>query len=174
MAIPTILTILAIVVAPFLAVWAQSQLDAKRTDRAKRHRIFKVLMATRGEELARDRVQALNMINLEFCQKGDTEVRAAWKAYLDTLNNAPTPTDDPGWIALHTTWVDDCINKSTELLEAMANRLGYSFDKVDILRGCYAPQGHFNERINNADMRTLMLQLLRGESALRVSPTEPS
>ena len=60
------LMIIAILIAPFLAVFAQRQIDLWREQRQRKLWVFKTLMATRGRTLSPEHVQALNMIELEF------------------------------------------------------------------------------------------------------------
>ncbi len=60
------LMILAVLFSPFLAVFAQRKIDLAREKRGHRLWIFRTLMATRGNRLSLDHVQALNSIELFF------------------------------------------------------------------------------------------------------------
>lgn len=60
------LMIIAILIAPFLAVFAQRRIDIWREHRQRKLWVFKTLMATRGRALAPEHVQALNMIELDL------------------------------------------------------------------------------------------------------------
>ncbi len=53
--------ILAVAVAPFLAVFAQTKINERKEKRNNRLWIFRTLMATRGNKLSMDHVQALNL-----------------------------------------------------------------------------------------------------------------
>jgi hypothetical protein len=44
------------------------------------------LMATRGNALHYRHVEALNLIDVEFFDASEKDVRETWKAYLDHLN----------------------------------------------------------------------------------------
>lgn len=65
------LMILAVLVAPFLAVFAQKQIELWREQRSRKLWVFKTLMATRGRALSLEHVQALNVIDLEFTKPSD-------------------------------------------------------------------------------------------------------
>lgn len=66
MSLTDLITIVALLVAPFLAVFAQKQIEIWREKKSTKVWIFKTLMATRGRTLSLEHVQALNMIDLEF------------------------------------------------------------------------------------------------------------
>ena len=75
--------IVAILIAPFLAVFAQRQIDLWREQRQRKLWVFKTLMATRGRTLSPEHVQALNMIELEFQKSSEKPILYAWKEYYD-------------------------------------------------------------------------------------------
>lgn len=75
--------IVAILIAPFLAVFAQRQIDLWREQRQRKLWVFKTLMATRGRTLSPEHVQALNMIELEFQKSSEKPILDAWKEYYD-------------------------------------------------------------------------------------------
>ena len=87
MTISDVLMIVAVLVAPFLAVFAQKQIELWRERRARKLWVFKTLMATRGRALSVEHVQALNMIDLEFTKASEKEILSAWKLYHDHLNS---------------------------------------------------------------------------------------
>jgi hypothetical protein len=60
------LMILAILLSPFLAVFAQRKIDLSREKRGHKLWIFRTLMATRGNKISLEHVQALNSIELFF------------------------------------------------------------------------------------------------------------
>ena len=64
-----VLTILAVILGPILAVQAQKAIERWRERRNRKLWVFKTLMATRGSRLSPNHVQALNMIDLEFSVK---------------------------------------------------------------------------------------------------------
>ena len=63
MTLTDILTILAVFLAPVVAVQVQKWLEVFREQRARKLWIFKTLMATRAATVSQEHVQALNMID---------------------------------------------------------------------------------------------------------------
>jgi hypothetical protein len=87
------INIVAILVAPLVAVQLSLWLERRKQRRLRQLETFRTLMATRASGLAPDHVKALNMIDVEFygSDKGSKAVLQAWRAYLDHLNMAATP-----------------------------------------------------------------------------------
>ena len=77
--------ILAVLFSPFLAVFAQRKIDLCREKRGHRLWIFRTLMATRGNKISLEHVQALNSIELFFDNpkkdKNIVEKSGAWYSY---------------------------------------------------------------------------------------------
>jgi len=92
-----ILTILAILISPLIAVQVTELLNKIKLNRQRKLDIFKDLMATRAAGLSPTHVGALNRIDIEFY--GVSEVSEAWKEYHDHLGlsvNIETEDTD-GW-----------------------------------------------------------------------------
>src|SRR5580704_11566902 len=82
-----ILTIVALIMGPVLAVQAQKVIDRAREGKNRRLWVFKTLMATRHATLSIDHVSALNRIDLEFVDnKKYHKVLEAWRQYFDNLS----------------------------------------------------------------------------------------
>lgn len=166
MTISDYLLILAVLIAPFLAVFAQKQIETWKSQRDMKLWIYKTLMASRGASLSLQHVQALNMIDLEYSDKNkkEKEVRRIWKEYLDHLASL---TKDP---ELQKTalpaWIDKNNDYLAELLQTMGHCFGYNFDKVHIKRGIYIPQGHAEEEREQRELRVHTLKILKGEKPL--------
>ena len=89
------LMILAILLAPLIAVQVQKYTEILLEKHRRKLRIFYTLMGTRAIRLSPEHVQALNMIDIEFYgrkifgftyqSKAEKEVQNAWKEYLDHL-----------------------------------------------------------------------------------------
>ena len=60
------LMITVVLLAPFIAVFAQRKIDLIREKRNHRLWVFRTLMATRGNKISLEHVQALNSIELIF------------------------------------------------------------------------------------------------------------
>lgn len=69
----------AVLLSPFLAVFAQSKIDLIREKRGQKLWIFRTLMANRGNKLSLEHVQALNSIELFFDDlKKDKNILEKW------------------------------------------------------------------------------------------------
>jgi hypothetical protein len=156
------ITILAIVYAPIIALKVQRQGDEAREQRGRKLWIFKTLMGYRAIRLNPNYVQALNMIDIEFTDPSEKEIRDVWKELLDH----------------YTVWgeksemqrkVDEKadLDKSNDLLAdmlvKMGRGLGYQFDKVYIKKGFYYPEGLGNIEQEQHALRRLLLALLSGK-----------
>ncbi|MBL6957301.1 MAG: hypothetical protein ISR54_10905 [Chlorobium phaeobacteroides] len=164
MALNEVLMIVAIILAPVIAVQVQKWLEIFREERGRRLRIFKTLMATRAANVSPEHVQALNMIDLEFQGKRYKSVTDAWKTYLDHLASFPKDSEE----AIQQQWVDKRIDRLTTLLMEMGKCLGYEFDEVHVKKGVYAPEAHGQLENENMLIRRGLLRLLYGDSALKM------
>lgn len=160
------LLIIAVLVAPFLAVFVQKQIENWKSKRDMKLWIFKTLMATRGATISEQHVQALNMIDLEFSDKNkkEKEVKRIWKEYLDHL--ASLPKDPEEQKAALPSWSEKSNDYLSELLQAMGRCFGYDFDKVHIKRGIYTPEGHTQVEIEQRALRFYALQVLTGKNPI--------
>lgn len=157
------LMILAVLVAPILAVQVQKWLERYRDYRERKLRIFKILMATRATGLSAEHVQALNLIDLEFVGKKYRKTREYWKEYLNHLDNFPREDEK-----LLPVWGDKKVDLLVKLLIEMGNALGYQFDTVNIKKGAYLPEGHTRIEQEISLLRKRGLQVLFGDAALKM------
>jgi len=166
MTISDILLIIAVLVAPFLAVFVQKKIETWKIKRDTKLWIFKTLMATRGATLSSQHVQALNMIDLEFSDKDkkEKEVKRIWKEYLDHL--ASLPKDPESSKAALPSWIEKNSEYLADLLQAMGACFGYDFDKVHIKRGIYSPEGHTKDELEQRALRFFALEVLSGKKPL--------
>ncbi|MDO9518950.1 MAG: hypothetical protein Q7L19_01900 [Pseudohongiella sp.] len=158
-----VITILAILLAPLLAVQVQKWLEVFREERGRKLWIFKTLMATRANNVSSEHVQALNMIDLEFRGKKYKAVTDGWKAYLDHLTSYPN--DDE---SVQKQWSERRIDRLTTLLMEMGNCLGYEFDEVHVKKGVYAPEAHGQIENEHILIRRGLIRLLYGEANLKM------
>jgi len=161
------LMIMAVLVAPFLAVFAQKQIELWREKRSRKLWIFKTLMATRGRTLTPEHVQALNMIDLEFTEISDKMVINKWKEYHDHLNSYPRDGDNQKERAV--IWTQKTEELLAVLLVSMGASLGFEFDSVQIRRGAYNPEGHVNADIELQLLRRMVIEWLGGDRKVAVS-----
>jgi hypothetical protein len=166
MKLAEVLTIIAVLLAPVVAVQVQKWLELFREDRARKLWIFKTLMATRAATVSPEHVQALNMIDLEFRGTRYRPVTAAWKTYLDHLGSYPK--DDEKRQAV---WGERRVDLLTTLLLAMGHALGYEFDDVHVKKGIYAPEAHGQIENENILIRRGLLRLLYGDAEIKMKVT---
>jgi hypothetical protein len=134
-----ILTILAILSGPIIALELQRRLDKGREARNRKLWVFKNLMAYRNTPLSPNFVQALNLIDIEFEADISTEkaVRTAWKVLLDHFVDLAKYNDSNTIVPTSETKKSGDL--TTNLLMAMGKALGYDFDEVQIKKGAYYP-----------------------------------
>lgn len=159
-----IISLLAIIIGPILAVQIQKYLERIRDNKNRKVNIFKTLMATRGTSLSTLHVEALNRIDLEFSNiRKYRKVVEAWKEYFDNLSNPPKTDQD------FTLWGANNIELFINLLYEMGHSLGFKFDKVVIKRNIYSPEGHARIERENNQMRLSLLKILEGEQAFPIN-----
>jgi len=159
---------LAVLCSPFLAVFAQRKIDVMREKRGHRLWIFRTLMATRGNRVSLDHVQALNSIELFFdYPKKDKIIVDKWNEYLDHFGHGPKEGDKDYAVKI-SSWVERGDDLLAELLQTMGKALGYNFDIVKIKRGIYIPRAHGEEQNDYFNIRKGMVEILGGKSSLPV------
>lgn len=147
----TFLMVLAILLAPVVAIQVSVWLDKRREAKKRKLEIFRSLMATRLTTMYPQHVEALNRIDLEFYGRSKKlkGIQEAWKVYLDHLGVGTPPAtkleekDPAKKERLDKKWEDWTSKKQdllTKLLYEMARYFGYDFDEVFIKRGHYIPQ----------------------------------
>ena len=163
--------IIAVILGPVIAVQLQKFIERWREVNGRKLAIFKALMATRATPVSLDHVQALNMIDLEFygTKSNDKAVTEAWKNYLDHLNNGPKDFDSPSFNTRIDAWSSKNSDYLADLLYAMAQDLGYKFDKVQLKRGAYYPQGHVDIEQEQTMLRRGIAEIVLGKKALPIS-----
>lgn len=159
-----VLTILAIIIGPIIAVQLSQFLERRRQKNAGKEWVFKTLMRTRVTSLNPSHVEALNMIDVEFhgTNRKNKEVVAAWKLYLDNLGDITTPKE-----IKHSKRNDLFL----DLLYNMAKSLGYDFDKEHIKNTTYVPQSFVDLEREQQLIRNVVIGVLDGKFDIPVSIT---
>ncbi|GHT38792.1 hypothetical protein AGMMS49965_03160 [Bacteroidia bacterium] len=158
MTVDEIITVVALILGPILAVQVATFLERRRNVKNRRVDIFKTLMATRGSSLSMAHVEALNRIDLEFSNdKKYKKIVEAWKEYFDNLGQR-VETDEQFIV-----WTAKNEELLANLLYEMGQSLGYKFDKVLIKRNIYSPVGHANVEKENGMIRRGLLDFLNSE-----------
>jgi hypothetical protein len=165
------MVIAATIAGPILAVQAQKWVEIFRERRSRKLSVFQTLMATRAARVSAEHVKALNMIDLVFYgsrtlgithpTKTEQAVLNTWHEYLDHLNTKVDESSIPVWAANG----DELF---TNLLFAIALDVRFKFDRVQLKKGVYSPMAHGNLESEHDAIRKLLLQLLSGNSALKM------
>ncbi len=160
-----ILTIVAIILGPIMAVQVDKFIARRRDTKKGKIWIFKTLMATRGTVLSISHVEALNRIDLEFSDSKDFhQVLSNWKEYFDNLSQRKAETQEELIV-----WNARNEELLANLLFEMGLSLGYKFDKALIKRNIYYPSGHGKMERENELIRQGLLNVLHNESSLSVN-----
>lgn len=162
-----IISILAVLFSPLVALQVSEVLQRRREQRQRRQQVFKTLMATRASGLAPEHVQALNMIDIEF-YGADSKSKAvlnAWKAYLDHLNSSQANAE---------IWLTKKEDLFVDLLYEMARHVGFEFDKTHIRRTSYFPKGIGDVETDQYVIRKGVAAILSGKSSLPISVSSVS
>jgi hypothetical protein len=166
--------VLATLLGPILAVQAQKAVERARERRSRKSWVFHQLMATRAARVSPEHVQALNMIDLAFYgqrvlgihrrSKSEKAVLDAWREYHDHLS---TKADDETLTIWNVKGDELFIN----VLFAMAEDVGYRFDRVQLKKGAYSPIAHGQLEEQQHALRKLAIDVLAGQSPLRMEVT---
>lgn len=149
----------AVVIGPIVAVQIQIWLDRGRIKKERKYAIFKTLMTTRSTRVSIEHVQSLNMIDIEFKDRGFEKVVTAWRNYHDHLSNGDNKS---------TSWSDKSQDLFVELLYVMGESLGYKFDKVMLRRTGYSPIAHGDIEYEQQSIRRGLASILSGNDSLPV------
>jgi hypothetical protein len=165
------LLITATVLGPILAVQAQKFVERATEKRHRKVRIFETLMATRATRISPEHVQALNTIELVFNRgwyprQKEKAVVAAWRTHLDNLNPLSREGADAASV---NAWNERCFDSFVELMMAMSRALGYDFDSVQVKRGAYLPQGHFDTEVALREIQQGFAKVLSGQQAIAMN-----
>ncbi len=155
----------ATLVGPILAVQAQKWLERGRAIRDRKVAIFRVLMATRATRLSPSHVEALNAVPVEFYGR-KPKLKAIvddWHTYLNVLANREL-AGEVAFVERQRAFLD--------LLHKMAAYLGYAFNRTELEKDVYHPEGHRIIEDDNDTIRRGFAALLRGERTLPMAIKE--
>jgi hypothetical protein len=155
-------TIGAIILGPIAAVRITERKESERRKSERQYSIFHKLMKTRRLNLHAERVEALNLIQLEFY--GDEAIISAYKNYVLHLGNAAP--DDP---ERRKQFFEEREDLFFDLIHEVGEKLGYSFDRRQLDKFSYSPQGWVDDQNEVAVFRKLMIELISGVRPLHVA-----
>lgn len=166
-AIVGIITILAIILSPLIALKVQKKIEIFNEQQSRKLDIFKTLLATRANTVSFEHVKALNMIDIEFYDHKD--IRESWNMYRDHLNSQyPSNENKPA----QERWEEKRIDYFTDLLYEMSKFFGYEFDRVILKKGAYNPVAHGILDLEQRLIRQGFVNLLLGNTAVKVELIE--
>lgn len=141
----------AVAIVPLIVWWlGNTWQDRKAKEDAKRQLFFTLMANRRCNPINKEWVDALNMIDVIF--QDDKKVRAAWRAYFDSLDPASQYNKITNSFLL-------------DLLSEMANSLGYSNLKQTEIDRAYTPQGFVdNSNIQDVIQKELLRVLMHSRS----------
>ena len=166
----------AALAGPVLAVQAQKWVERWRERAGRKQLIFQTLMSTRANSsrLTIEHANALNMIDLVFYgrrimgkarpTKTETAVTNAWRTYRTHLNST-FPKEDANAGGL---WTGTSNTLFANLLVALADDVGYDFERVQLSEGAYQPSGQGNSVFELTQIRHALLDLLNGNRNLNM------
>lgn len=161
-----IATIVAIVVGPIFALYLADRKEARKRKTEREYAIFYKLMKTRRIILHHERVEALNLIQLEFCD--DEKIITAYKNYIQHLTLSPqNDAEAPSFF-------EEREDRFVELVHEIGLKLGFKFDKRDLNKFAYAPQGWAQEQNEQQVARKLLIEILSGSRPLYTSTHSPN
>lgn len=137
-----ILTIIAMLLAPIIALRVQTKLEATKEKKQRKLTILKTLIATYATRVSPDHIQALNMINIEFYD--NKPIIDLWKLYQEHLVQPdPIANDTSLSVTEREKAAENWLAKSNDffinLLVAISKEAGFPFDKSTLLKGVYYP-----------------------------------
>lgn len=143
---------------PVAAIQVDRFLSNLREKQDRKLAVFRTLMATRGNTLAPDHVNALNAIPIEFY--GHKPIIDAWQALYKHLHTDFT----------NDAWAVRKADLLIMLLTAMGNDLHYKFNS-DEIESTYTPQGHSMIEKDRLAVLSGLAGIVSGGKAIRMELT---
>jgi hypothetical protein len=156
-------TIFAIYYGPIKAVKITRDNDERREKLRREFEIFSNLMKTRRMVLDPTHVTTLNLVDVEF-YKNETII-TAYRAYIENLQKF-LPDNQPQHVIDQ--FLRDRDDAFFHLIHSIGQHLGFSFDKRDLQKFSYVPQGWQNVDVELQTFRRLTIEVLLGRRPLQV------
>jgi hypothetical protein len=150
-----LLTVAAIFAAPITVLWVQGKRDEKKALRLRREQIFKALWVNRRRQFYVARVDALNMIDIEFF--GEQKVIDAWQdLFAHYVQEHPGLNDEQIFRERE--------EKFATLLFEISQVLGYKFGRTGIRDNIYRPILHGEFDNIEVETRRMVHELLKSDA----------
>ena len=167
--------VFATILGPILAVQAQKAVETFRERRSRKAQVFTQLMATRAARVSPEHVRALNLVDIVFYggnsifgirhrSRKEQAVLDAWKEYHDHLNQGVAAEGEGVRM-----WNIRREEIFTNLIFAMSQDAGYTFDRVQLKRGAYSPVAHENLENEERALRQAVIGGLTGEIPMKMN-----
>jgi hypothetical protein len=145
----------AVLVAPAIALWVQRRLDANNAARDRKQGIFNTLWVNRRRPFYLARIDALNMIDVEF--HANKAVRDAWlDLYAHYRDPHPGNNDEQIFQQREELY--------TTLLFETSKVLGYALGRSEIRDNFYRPELHNTLENIDLETRSRILDLLKSDA----------
>jgi hypothetical protein len=153
--VSAVITVVAIIAAPISALWIQRKGDDERALKQRREQIFKTLWVNRRRHFYVARVDALNMIDVEFY--GETKILDSWA---DLYAHYCVDTKGQSDVQI----LKEREEKYAALLFEISQVLGYGFGKTHIRDNIYRPALHNEYDENELETKRRILELLKSDA----------
>ena len=161
-----IISIVAILLAPAVAIYVGKYLDKKKEILDAKLWIFRTLMATRATPMSQEHVKALNMIDVTFYGKDKKSkgVVESWNILRDHFHKDLEKISDD----LLQKWNEENQDLLIELLQKMADYLNYYFDKTAIKNTSYFPKGYGEQESDLMLIRKGFVNMMLGKFSMPI------
>jgi len=151
------MSVVAIIAAPIITLYVQRRVETDNALKLRREAIFKDLWLNRRRPYYTARIDALNMIDVEFYK--EKQVRYAWdELRADYFDNEASKLVD------EKTLTDRRTEKFATLLYEISKVLKYDFGRQHIRDNVYLPQLHADVAEMEIETRRRVVQLLRSDA----------
>lgn len=162
MTISDILSIVAIIFGPVVAVVITRLMDDRNAAKGRRYQVFRDLMRTRAAKLSPAHVDALNLVEIEFNKF--PRVTGAWHRYMENLA-AANPIDENERSNFNVRREQLFI----KLIQEVAKQSGLrTVDITDVMTSNYYPVGWQTEQQEQQQIRQSLIQVLAGNRPLSI------
>jgi len=178
-----LITLIALVAGPVIAVLIARHLDDRRAKRNRQLDIFRTLMRTRRMTISPDHVGALNLVEIEFQEV--PSVINEWTVYINhlftehsKLTNEQTDdkTSQEEW-GRRTDIYNKRINGErakllAKLLHSISRVLNFKIEQLDIFEGGYMPVAWNDIEMQQEAIRRFAVGLYLGTHKVPVAVTD--
>lgn len=158
------ITTCAIFLGPLVAVVITHFLQRRHDAFQRRLFVFRSLMATRRNPLSSERVQALNLVEVEFAKK--KRVMDRFSDLLNTYNELHRWNSENR--SVREAVVQEVDDKTALLLKEIGAVLGRKLENLDLLRGGYYPEAFSVLEHQQNEVRAFLLGLSSGNKAIPI------